>query len=41
MDITHIESMERNLVWITTRGFRVADLAVFLGFGELSDDWNA
>jgi hypothetical protein len=41
MDITHIESMERNLVWVTSRGLGIADLAVFLGLGELGDDGNA
>lgn len=41
MDITHIESMERNLVWITSHGFGVADLAIFLSLSELGDDWNA
>jgi len=41
MDITHIESMEWDLVWVTTRGFGIANLAVLLGLGELGDDWNA
>jgi len=41
MDITHIESMEWNLVWITACGLWIADLTVFLSLGELGDNWDA
>jgi hypothetical protein len=41
MDITHIESMKRDLVWITSCGLGIANLAVFFGLGELGDDRNA
>jgi hypothetical protein len=41
MDITHIKSMERDLVWIASCGLGIAYLAIFLGLGELGDDWNA
>jgi len=41
MDITHIKSMERDLIWIASCGFGIADLAVFLSLGKLGDDRNA
>lgn len=30
--------MEGDLVWVTVGSFRIADLAILLGFGKLGDD---
>jgi hypothetical protein len=41
MDITHIKSMEWDLVWVVSSSFGIANLSILLSLGELGDDWDS
>ena len=41
MDIPYVESVKWYLIWVVAAGFRVASLAILLGFCELGDDGNS